>query len=326
MNTPSFLVWAKILMPQCLYILAFCALLGLMQCQQAETPQPTSEAKLRFEFRFDKEQQRLNNLAQPATIPAGNAAQTPIFNAMSVHYIEFAPSALTRLGDGQILYFNEEVPSNRHGFTSAIDFSKAIVSPEGRVFWEIPIKDIRAGRYEWVRASVSYQNYEIKFNLKNVQAAGQTFDLNNQKGTIASFLGYNTHLTTHTIKTQTIAINEHKKQGFWAFEPEIYIPQYNLTINQVSTGEAAATTVVNPLAATSPVPAGSCVITGSFEQPLVIRGDETQDVTVVLSFSIQDSFEWQDTNRNGEWDIDVANGRVERVVDMGLRGLQVKVK
>ncbi|WP_051203683.1 hypothetical protein [Hugenholtzia roseola] len=300
--------------------------LFLMSCESENEPLPNSSPKLRFEFKFDKEQARLNNLAEPSVIPEGNAAQTPLFNAMSIHYLEFAPSAYTALGAGQVLYFNEELPSQKNGFRTAIDFSKAIVSEEGKVFLEIPLSELQAGRYEWVRASVSYQNYDIKFNLKNIPIGSEMIDLDGQVGTLASFLGYNTHITTHQVKQEIITVNDDKKQGFWAFESEISLPAYNFSRRQVSVGESAGTTVVNPLAATSPIPAGSCVITGAFAQPLEISGNESQDIHIVLSFSIKESFEWRDTNANGEWDIDIQSNYAEPVVDMGLRGLQVKRK
>lgn len=303
-------------------------LLTFSSCEnKKDDPNPSeSTAKVRFEFKFDPNQQRLNNVAQPVGVSAGNAAQTPIFNAMSVHYIEFAPSAFTQLGEGQVLYKNEEVSSTKNGFITAIDFSKAIVSPEGTVFLEVPIKDIAAGNYEWVRASVAYQNLSVNYDLNNIPIGSQTLDLPNQQGTIAGFIGYNTRIGDFTVKTQTIPVNDDKKQGFWAFETTISVPQYNYTANEVSMGQSAGTTVVNPLAATSPVPAGSCVVTGAFENLLTITGKETEDITVVLSFSIKDSFEWKDTNSNGKWDINVGNQVTEQVVDMGLRGLEVKVK
>ena len=66
---------------------------------------------------------------------------------------------------------------------------------------------------------------------------------------------------------------------------------------------------------------------GSFEQDLTITGNETEDIQLTLSFSINKSFEWEDTNGNLEWDIDVGNpANTEKVVDMGLRGLVGKVE
>ena len=80
---------------------------------------------------------------------------------------------------------------------------------------------------------------------------------------------------------------------------------------------AGATTVPNPLAATSPIPAGSCVVTGKFENNLVINGNETKDVVVTLSLSINNSIEWTEVNVDGKYE--PAAG--ENIVDMGLRGL-----
>ena len=98
-------------------------------------------------------------------------------------------------------------------------------------------------------------------------------------------------------------------QGFWAFE----------SISGVQTGQSAGTTVPNPLASTSPIPPGSCVVTGQFANALNITGNETSNITVKMSLSTNKSFEWNDTNGNGKWD--VGPGTFENVVDMGLRGL-----
>ncbi|MDB4678319.1 hypothetical protein OAE93_01170, partial [bacterium] len=72
----------------------------------------------------------------------------------------------------------------------------------------------------------------------------------------------------------------------------------------------------------SPVPQGSCLVTGTFAAPLVINGDETEDVVVVLSVSTNQSFEWTDPDGNGQYD--PLDGDVP--VDMGLRGIQAFVE
>lgn len=59
------------------------------------------------------------------------------------------------------------------------------------------------------------------------------------------------------------------------------------------------------------------MVTGQFENGLTISGDETEDVIVTLSFSINDSFEWTEVNVDGKYE----PGAGEQVVDMGLRGL-----
>lgn len=287
-------------------------LLFLFACKKENT----SDTNLQFQFRFDAAQARLNNIGQTAAIPAGNAAQTPEFRELSVHYIELAPNAFTALGGGAIVYHAEE--TNQGGET-AVNFDKAAKAGENQVFTKISLKNVPAGTYEWVRASVTYQNYDVTFNINGLPVIG---NLPNQKGTVASFVGFNTYLTTVKPREKTLPVNDDKKQGFWAFETQLSAPYQ--TYNQVYSGEApaGATTVVNPLFASSPVPAGSCVVTGRFAQPLVVTGNETEDILVTLSFSVNNSFEWQDTNGNGQLDF-YGDGvtPAEKIVDMGLRGL-----
>jgi hypothetical protein len=80
------------------------------------------EPMLIIKFQFDPNQARLNNLGQPSTIAPGNAAQSPIFNTISAHYLEMAPNANTLLGAGTILY---HAPETTMGGAVAIDFSKS---------------------------------------------------------------------------------------------------------------------------------------------------------------------------------------------------------
>lgn len=296
-------------------LLPLAALLLVVACKKDDNP--TSEAQLQFQFKFDAAQPRLNNFGLQAALPAGHAAQTPDFHKLSVHYIELAPTAFTQLETGAIVYKAAETTA---GGDRAIDFDKAIVAGQNEVFTKISLKNVPPGAYEWVRASVAYQNYDVAFNINNVPVVGG--NLINQRGTVASFLGYNTYITTVQPRQRIQTVNDDKKQGFWVFETAL-TPPYDF-YDQLYSGEApaGATTVVNPLASTSPIPPGSCIITGKFAQPLVITGDETADITVTLSFSINQSFEWVDTNGNGQLDI-YGDGSTpaEQIVDMGLRGL-----
>lgn len=289
-------------------------LLAIAGCKKDETN--NSEANMQFRFQFDQNQVRLNNIGQPSTVPAGNAAQTPDFHEMSVHYIELAPTAFTLLGQGAIVYKGEETSK---GGENAVDFDKVAKGGNQEIFTTVSLKNIPPGTYEWVRASVTYQNYDVRFNINNIPVIG---NLNQQKGTVASFVGFNTYISSITPRSKTLAVNDDKKQGFWAFETNLSAP-YDV-YNQLSSGEApaGATTVVNPLFSTSPIPAGSCVVTGKFTTPLVVTGNETENITVTLSFSINQSFEWVDSNGNGQLDI-YADGVTppEKIVDMGLRGL-----
>jgi hypothetical protein len=296
--------------------------LVLSACDKG-TLEPSSNANLVFKLQLDPNQDRLDGLAQPEPVPSGNAGQNPIFNGFSAHKIELVPSATTLVNEGEIVYHGAETNA---GGSKAIDFSKAVVVNDGETMVSIPIKDIAAGTYPYIRVSVSYQNYDIKFNIKNIPVGGgQTIDLNQQTGTIASFLGFNNYVETVQPRSMTQAVNANKLQGYWAFETNLDAPY--ASFNSIYTGDASATTVVNPLSSTAPIPAGSCLITGVFDgNGLDIKGDETEDIVVNLSFSINQSFEWVDLNSNGQLDIDMSNNSIERIVDMGLRGLKPSVQ
>ncbi|MFN8245455.1 MAG: hypothetical protein U0T56_03610 [Ferruginibacter sp.] len=104
----------------------------LASCKK-ESVEP-SAPKLIFKFKFDSTQARLNNLGQPSTLPAGHAAQSPVFNKMSAHYLELAPDALTPLGAGDILYHAPEVTT---GGANAIDFSQSSFAGNGETFLSV---------------------------------------------------------------------------------------------------------------------------------------------------------------------------------------------
>lgn len=256
------------------------------------------EPQLIIRFKFDSTQERLNNLGQPSTVGAGNAAQSPIFNYISSHYVELAPTATTALGAGKILYRADETTA---GGANAIDFSKAKIVSENEAFLSIPLSQLGTGVYEWVRCSLSYQEYNI-----NVWSAGA-----NYVGTLASFVGFRTYIGTHNIGSYPFAVNGNRDQGYWAFGLQGF--DYS-TSGQAPAG---ATTVPNPMFATSPIPAGSCVVTGKFAENLVITGTETRNIEMTLSLSINNSFEWQEVNADGKYEPSAG----ENVVDMGLRGL-----
>lgn len=257
-----------------------------------------NEPYLIVKFQFDPNQVRLNNLGQPATIPPGHASQSPDFSKISAHYFELAPTAYTQLGDGAILYHADETTA---GGTVAIDFSKAVVVGEGEAFLKIPLSQVAQGNYEYVRVSLAYQEYTI-----SVRSSGT-----DHLGKLASFVGYNSYITTHSIGNNSFPVNGNRLQGYWAFALNDF--PY-ATSGQAPVG---ATTVPNPIASTSPIPAGSCVVTGKFAQNLIINGSETRDVVITLSLSTNNSFEWQEVTVDGKYEPSIG----ENVVDMGLRGL-----
>jgi hypothetical protein len=315
------------------YLMPFLFLsLFITSCKKdGDTSPQSTTAKLRFKFKFDENQIRLDNLGNEVSVASGNAALTPDFNAMSAYFIELVPTKFTQIRAGEVVYeANTQTSEAGSSFETAVIFDEAIVSDEGAIFLEIPIKDIAPGAYEYLRASVTYQNADVRFNLKNLPAPLPS-ELNNQAGTFAGFIGFNSHINDLKVKQKTISVNADKTQGFWAFEPQLdppYQDLYTTYINAegVVTGQApeGSTTVVNILEEFGvELPFGSCIVTGELENGLTITGNETEDITLTLSFSINKSFEWVDNNSNGEWDFDVQAQRVEQVVDMGLRGLKI---
>lgn len=251
--------------------------------------------QLIVKLKFDSTQTRLDNFGQPATVPSGNSAQSPVFFGMSTHYIELAPSMYTQLGDGEVIYKGVETSA---GGSNAVDFSQAIVKGNEEVFISIPISEVTPGTYNWVRASLTYQNYDIKYKANGYFLTGR----------LASFVGFNQYISSYVIKNQSVVVNSNKLQGYWGFE----------SFGQIVEGQAPGTTVPNPISGTSPVPPGSCVVTGDFDTPFTITGNETEDITLTLSLSTNNSFEWKDDNLNGIYE--PLDG--DTVVDMGLRGLE----
>ncbi|MDP4827281.1 MAG: hypothetical protein NWR73_06330 [Flavobacteriales bacterium] len=261
-----------------------------------EEPIVVSEPNIIFRFAFDASQPRLNNLGNPSSMPAGHAAQTPSFNSISANYLELTPSAFTALGMGEVLYNG---PQTSAGGDAAIDFDQARILSEGQNFVKLPISDLDPGTYTYARVSLSYQNFNVDYRASGLDLTG----------TLASFVGFNNYINSYTISSETVEVNANKLQGYWGFE----------TFGNVFTGQApaGATTVVNPIWATSPVPAGSCVVTGEFASPLVITGNETSDIIVTLSLSTNQSFEWVENTVDGKYEPGIG----EQVVDMGIRGM-----
>jgi hypothetical protein len=247
-------------------------------------------------FKFDPNQERLNNLGQVASMPVGHDGQSPLFAKISSHYLEFASNSSTFLGSGAVLY---HAPETTLGGSSAIDFKQSKLVKEGEDFLKIPLSELAKGSYEWVRCSLSYQEFDIK-----IRESG--FDVT---GTVASFVGFNTYVTDFVLGSVPFVVNTNKLQGYWALS----------AVGKGFSGQApaGATTVPNPIASTSPIPAGSCVITGKFASNLIITGDETQDVVITLSLSVNKSFEWKEVNVDGKYEPSAG----EQVFDMGLRGL-----
>lgn len=282
-------------------LLLLCALFMMTSCDEDVVTGP----QLVFKFKFDPNQERLDGFGQPSTIPAGHGTQTPDFNGISANYIELAQGALTALGQGEVVYKGAET---NDGGSTAIDFNQSIIVDEGEIFISIPLSSINPDTYKWLRISLSYQNYDI---LLDAEVNGQNFT--DITATAASFIGYNNYIQRYTVKEDQVTVNGNRLQGFVGIETP-----YTLSEHQAPEG---ATTVPNPLFDTSPIPQGSCVVTGDFDQDLVITGAETKDIEIEMSLSINNSFEWEDDNDNDKYEplLD------EAVVDMGIRGLKPTV-
>jgi len=279
-------------------LLVLATTLLFISCKKEEADSPpattTPEPRVVFQFQFDNTQERQDNFGNPSTLPAGHSAQSPVFHGMSAHYIEFAQNQWTQLGQGAVVYQGAETTA---GGSSAVDFSQANVVGENEEFHSIPLSEMTPGTYEWLRVSLSYQNYDIDFTANGLPLTGR----------LASFVGFNNYIESFAINNETVTLNQNKLQGYWAFE----------AVGTVAQGDASATTVPNPISGTSPIPAGSCVVTGQFAGPVTITGNETEDIVIVMSLSTNNSFEWKDDNMNGVYE--PLDG--DTVVDMGLRGL-----
>jgi hypothetical protein len=191
----------------------------------------------------------------------------------------------------------------------AIDFEKSVIVKDGEEMYSVKLSEVTPGTYLYARVSLGYQNFEVDFRVSGLDLVG----------TLASFVGYNTYIKSYTINEESVTVNDNKLQGYWGWETHThqFIPD-----PIVNTGQAPGTTVPNPLSATSPIPPGSCLVTGEFPEALEITGNETSDIIIELSFSINNSFEWKDEDENNIFEPN--DGDV--VVDMGIRGLIPRVK
>ncbi|HEX2535074.1 MAG TPA: hypothetical protein VHK69_15120 [Chitinophagaceae bacterium] len=292
-------------------------LLSLCGCTKEPAGRPGPAPRIIFTFQFDSSQERLNNIGQPSAMPPGHAGQHPKFNTMSVHYVELAPTAFTPLGGGTVLY---KAPETTAGGARAIHFDSASFAGDGETFFSIPVQDLAPGTYEWLRVSLAYQNFDVRFLLDTtVQGIPYRQELT---GTLAGFIGFNTYIKNFTIKQQTIPVNANKKQGFWGFETSVPFGGASYPLQTTGQAPEGATTVVNPLFATSPVPPGSCVVTTAFNRKLTITGRETADIHITVSLSTNNSFEWKEVRTDGKWE----PGKGEEVVDMGIRGMKARVE
>lgn len=295
--------------------------LTIAGCKKPATD--TTSPKLIFKFKFDSTQTRYDSFGNVQDVlPAGHAGQSPAFNAMSAHYIELARTRWDSVGKGEVLYHGPQVAT---GGDSAIDFTKSVFAKDGEMFFEKNLKEVVPGDYEFLRVSLAYQNYDVKMYIDTVISG---FGIHQDYPcTVASFVGFNTYITNFKVKNQTLSPNANKKQGYWGFESLVSVPPYySQTFLLSGQAPAGATTVVNPIFASSPIPSGSCLVTGPFTggSKLHITGNETKDIVVTVSLSTKKSFEWIEAagHTNGKWE----PTKGEAIVDMGIRGMEPSVQ
>ena len=329
-----------------LITLSLLAIVAFTSCKKDTknntTTPPPAAPMLRFVFKFDSTQVRLGSFGQvDSVLPSNHRAQNPHFNGMSTHYIELTPNANTQVGAGTVIYVTPATPttaitvgtgSAQATYTNAIEFNQESIVGQGGQFFSIPLSQVTTGTYQYLRISVAYQNYDIKYGIPaGTTVPGYTFTSNYPAtGTIASFIGYYTQIGSYTIKTQNVAVNACKQQGYWSFESApIVIGGTSYTVAP-SNGQApqGATTVVNPLFATSAIKAGSCLVTGGFVAangttitPLTITGHETIDIVITVSMSTNKSFEWIHSTSSPD-DGRIYPGSGDTVVNMGVRGMK----
>lgn len=264
------------------------------------------EPMLVFKYTFDEQGERQDNFGNPASIPVNHAAQTPDFKALGVHSIELINAQPGLPTDQTIVYKGAETTFNG---IEGIDFERELIVSEGEVLVRIPLSQITPGTYNYLRNSLGYQEYNIDFLYTDPNFG--PMDLN---GDIASFVGFKTYVSNFDLSGENIVVNDVVNQGFWAFH-------VSSPVAITQTGNAPVTTVPNPLDAVSPIPLGSCLVTGQFDSPLVVTGEESEDIVVEVAVSINQSFEWEEINQDGKYE-----PAVESVVDMGTRGLRAIVQ
>lgn len=295
----------------------FFALLMLNSCIVDDSVDPDIGPMLHITFVMDPNAARLNNLGEPVSVPSGNAAQDPDFDILGLHFVGLYPDKFTPYENGVTLFVT---PTTTAGGIAAIDFTHELFLTETDNTLSIPLSQVTTGTYEYFRSSIGFQKYTIDYNLKGAATlnpdwpSGVSDDVD-VDGTIASFLGYNTYIGDYTIVNESVMVNANKLQGYFGLES--YGEVAGFPVSNVTEGDAPQTTVPNPISDTSPVPAGSCVVTGKFPTALVIPENPTTDINVQVVISINDSFEWTDSNGNGKYEPLLG----EQVVDMGTRGV-----
>lgn len=273
----------------------------------------TESPCLRFIIQIDPTKPRLDNFGNPSVLATGHSAQNPDFKLFGAHYFELVPDKTVQLGAGRRLYSSPETDA---GGSKAVDFELLKRVQPGQEAFSISLKNIAPGTFEYLRISAAFQEYNVSYQLDNSSI---------QSGRLASFVAYNSFIKTFIFdgNLSSINVNSNQRQGYWGFFTKVS----SVPITVSGLAPQASTTVPNPIEQFSPIPRSqnSCVVTGIFKSPLIIKGTEKEDITVTVTFSSNNSFEWSDTDGDSLWDIS-STGSTEPVVDMGVRGMTINVQ
>jgi hypothetical protein len=285
--------------------------------------QKKADAKIHFIVKFDPLQERLNANGTVAPVLAGRATQTPSMNQIGVECLEVAANNSTPVGKGVSIF---QVAPKANSGEIMTQFDQLKMVKDGEIIASVPMKQLGVGKFEYVRLAVAYQNFDVLFSMQEVPFAGNFTD---ERGTFAVFLSKSNFIGSHTVASKTERVDGSKPQGYWVFETKF--PSAYATLNRLFSGKVPDSTLtfVNPLHQTAPLPAGSNFITGRFDTPLSITGQENQDITVTLTLSTNKSFEWDESiYKNGKWDsnaqANTGTPSVERIVDVGFKGLKAR--
>ncbi len=273
-----------------------CVLLLLGACSQGDA---VDGPMLRAILDVDPNGERLDNFGQPAPAPpTGHAAQSPDFIGFAGHAVELVATDTTPLGGGVEIF-------DRPHRNGGIDFDQLPLVAPGEEFFAVPIQNVAPGNYPYLRLAATYQRFGVTghevFMGIPVTAAIE----------VAAFVDDETWIETYELGDETVEVHGLRQQGYYG----AWSSYTGVIEGQAPVG---ATTVPNPLDATSPIPVGSCIITGVLDTPLSISGDETEDIVLHFTLTTNQSFEWVDANGDGLW-----QPLSEQVVDMGIRGLVV---
>ncbi|MEM7656224.1 MAG: hypothetical protein AAF399_08860 [Bacteroidota bacterium] len=290
--------------------------IALTACSPNQGVDPTDGPKLHISFVMDPTAGRLDNLGNPAELPPENAGQNPEFEVLGLHFVGLYPDKFTPYEAGVTAFSS---PTTEAGGIAAIDFEEVLLLTDAENELSIPLSEVPAGTYEFIRSSIAFQKYQLQYNLAGAAQnpdwpAGVSDDVD-VSATLASFLGYNTYIGSYTMGSETVEVNANKLQGYFGLASSGEVAGF--PFNNVTEGDAPQTTVPNPISDTSPVPVGSCVVTGQFPSALVIPENPNEDIFIEVVISTNQSFEWRDDNGNGKYEPLLG----EQVVDMGTRGV-----